>query len=127
VEGSWRIANRTINPNAAGEAGSGEGGNLMRVLDEHFQRPLVNYTFEDCLDPDKMALIIKQSIKASAEAAMPQVEALMAAGWTFEIVSTSATEPWQWAWRRPPRRKNSPGMRFASTNQAFNALMREDR
>lgn len=57
--------------------------------------------------------------------ALPQVDALMAAGWKFEIPSPSGTEPWQWYWRRPPRRKGSKGQLFLSTNQAFNAMTRE--
>jgi len=56
---------------------------------------------------------------------LPQVDALMAANWKFEVPHENATEPWQLYWRRPPRRKNSKGMFFWSTNQAFNALKRE--
>jgi hypothetical protein len=56
---------------------------------------------------------------------MPQVEALMSAGWLFECVHENS-EPWQWAWRRPKRRANSKGMRFASTNQAYQALRKEN-
>lgn len=58
------------------------------------------------------------------ENGMPQVEALFAAGWLFEPVHENS-EPWQWAWRRPKRRKGSKGMRFASTNQAYQALRKE--
>lgn len=54
----------------------------------------------------------------------PQVEALIAAGWTFEL-SDHDLDTWQWAWRRPPRRPGKPGRRFASTQQAYNALLRE--
>jgi hypothetical protein len=96
----------------------------MRVLDEHFQAPLKTWTFEDCLDPEKMRRIAIQQRKEWNKQCQPQVEALMAAGWVFEMVYEDS-DPWQWAWRRPPRRKNSNGMRFASTQQAFNALMRE--
>lgn len=51
-----------------------------------------------------------------------QCEALIDAGWKFEVNPKYELEIWQWAWRRPPRRKNSPGMRFASTNQAYQHL-----
>ena len=67
---------------------------------------------------------------------LPQVDALLAAGWRYELPeivnrkddeppSTLDSEPWQWYWRRPARRKNSPGMKFWSTQMAYNALMRE--
>lgn len=55
---------------------------------------------------------------------MSQVWALIGAGWTWEMVHEDA-DPWQWAWRRPSRRKGRPGRRFASTGQAYNALIRE--
>lgn len=67
---------------------------------------------------------------------MHEVDALLAAGWKYElpeIVNRKEfdqprmldTEPWQWYWRRPPRRKNSKGKRFLSTAQAYNALKKE--
>jgi hypothetical protein len=65
---------------------------------------------------------------------MPQVETLLAAGWRFElpeIVNRTErnpvlmdTEPWQWYWRSPPKRKGSKGRKYLSTQQAYNALMR---
>lgn len=59
--------------------------------------------------------------------ALPQVDALMAAGWKWELPAVQDSEPWQWYWRRPPRRKGSKGRLFLSTNQAYQALMREKR
>lgn len=65
---------------------------------------------------------------------MPQVDALVAAGWKFELPeivnrkegeTRMGTEPWQWYWRRPPRRKGGKGMKFWSTTMAFNAMRRE--
>lgn len=65
---------------------------------------------------------------------MPEVDALIAAGWRFELPEIvnrkegevrSETEPWQWYWRRPPRRKGSKGMKFWSTTMAFNAMKRD--
>jgi hypothetical protein len=53
---------------------------------------------------------------------MQQCDALIDAGWRFEIPRATYLETWQWAWRRPPRRKASKGMRFASTQQAYNHL-----
>jgi len=56
-----------------------------------------------------------------------QVDALMAVGWKFEFAnpgSSTDTEPWQWYWRRPPRRSGSKGMLFLSTQQAYNHLLR---
>ncbi len=56
---------------------------------------------------------------------MAQVDALIDAGWKFEIPSMpDIMEVWQWAWRRPARRPGSKGMRFASTNQAYQHLRR---
>jgi hypothetical protein len=67
---------------------------------------------------------------------IPQVEALLKAGWSFELpeivnrkdnepVSTLSSEPWQWYWRSPPKRKGSKGRKYWSTTQAFNALKRQ--
>ena len=67
---------------------------------------------------------------------MVEVDALLAAGWKFELPeivnamegeSRMGTEPWQWYWRRPPRRKGSKGMKSWSTTMAFNALKRESK
>lgn len=74
---------------------------------------------------EEWTALIEQSKHEGRMEAMPQVDALMAAGWKFEIPSQSGTEPWQWYWRRPPRRKGTKGRLFLSTNQAFNALKRE--
>lgn len=50
-----------------------------------------------------------------------QVDALLEAGWDWELPFEDA-EPWQWRWRRPGPRG---GRLFLSTNQAFNALQRQ--
>lgn len=64
---------------------------------------------------------------------MPQVDALIAAGWKFELPeivnrkegeTRMGTEPWQWYWRSPAKRKGSKGRKYWSTNQAFNALQK---
>lgn len=56
---------------------------------------------------------------------LPQVDALMAANWIFELPPIPDPEPWQWRWRRPSKRKGMKGRLFASTGQAYNALMKE--
>lgn len=64
---------------------------------------------------------------------MPQVDALMAAGWKWELPEIannwphSETEPWQWYWRSPPKRAGRKGRKYWSTNQAFNALQKSTR
>ena len=69
----------------------------------------------------------KEQIKHEGRmSTLPHVDALMAADWRWELPqSVSDPEPFQWYWRRPPRRKGSKGRLFLSTNQAFNALRRE--
>jgi hypothetical protein len=63
-----------------------------------------------------------------------QVLSLIDAGWTPEPPTTGNqgfTHPWDavmsWSWRRPPKHLGRPGRRFASTRQAYNALMRDTR
>jgi hypothetical protein len=60
-----------------------------------------------------------------------QAEILIDAGWKFELSeivnypdnpSTIESEPWQWYWRSPPKRKGSKGRKYLSTKQAYNAL-----
>lgn len=78
---------------------------------------------------------VKQTMLRVRENSMPEVNALLAAGWLFELPEIvnrkdgqpphMETEPWQWYWRRPPRRKGSKGMKFWSTTMAYNALKRE--
>jgi len=54
----------------------------------------------------------------------PKVQALIAAGWTFELPE-SIDDMMCWYWRRPPRRKGKPGRLYRSTDQAYYAMMRE--
>lgn len=61
--------------------------------------------------------------------AVQQCDLLIDANWRFEIpeIVNNAkyeTEPWQWYWRAPPKRKGKKGRRFLSTQQAYNFLMR---
>lgn len=86
------------------------------------------------LTPENLREMAHESMLESRRNCMPQVEALIAAGWHFELPeivnlkegesSFRDTEPWQWYWRRPARRKGSNGMKFWSTQQAFKALTR---
>ena len=80
-------------------------------------------------DPDSpdfdMDALVEETKLISRRDCQHQVRALMAAGWVFELPASHDPEPWQWYWRRPPRRKGSKGRRFASTRQAYNALMRD--
>lgn len=61
-------------------------------------------------------------IELSRRETQPQVDALIDAGWRFELPDMEDPEPFQWFWRRPPRTKHRKGKLFASTQQAFNAL-----
>lgn len=78
---------------------------------------------------------VQESILESRNAALPQVDALLQAGWRYELPeivnrkegeppAKHFTEPWQWYWRAPSKRKGHPGRRYLSTNQAFNAMNR---
>lgn len=83
---------------------------------------------EHCVAARKQALAAgSQAVKLEArENCMPQVDELMGAGWLFVLPEgTPDPEPWQWRWRRPSRVKGKKGRLFASTGQAYNALMRE--
>lgn len=74
------------------------------------------------------------------ETAMEQATELWLAGWTSELPKSYNTpeareaakvDVWRrcavmsWYWRRPPRRKNSKGQFYWSTNQAWMAMTRE--
>ena len=77
------------------------------------------------LSPEHLNALAEKTWLDIRRAAIPQVEALLVAGWRFELPDSPDPEPWQWYWRRPPRRKRSKGMLFRSTQQAHNALIRE--
>ena len=82
-----------------------------------------NPTEDDILDPRRLAILADQQQKAWNEDAMPQVRALLAAGWLPEL-SDRDLDTWQWAWRAPAKRAGKQGRRYASTSQAFNAMQR---
>lgn len=54
-----------------------------------------------------------------------QADTLIMAGWRFELPATRNPDIFQWYWRSPPKRKGSKGRKYWSTNQAYNALMRQ--
>lgn len=63
---------------------------------------------------------------------MEQALALWAAGWTSEVPNpTKSDNFWSqpqvmsYYWRRPSRRSGKPGRKYLSTNQAYNAMMKE--
>ena len=70
-----------------------------------------------------------ESMLISRRESLSEVDALLLAGWSFELPDIvngtgGTTEPWQWYWRSPPKRAGSKGRRYLSTSQAFNALKR---
>ncbi len=84
------------------------------------------------LDLSAMASFEGRSSVGSPD--MDQAMALWAAGWTSEVPSPehdgkhgfwSRCSVMSFYWRRPPRRPGKPGRRYLSTNQAYNAMMKE--
>lgn len=76
-------------------------------------------------EEDDMAHAIEISKLQSNREGNAQAWALIRAGWRLEWPERDYLETFSWAWRRPPKRPGKPGRRFASTNQAYNAMMRE--
>lgn len=81
------------------------------------------------ISAEKFKEAVQETILESRRNCMYQVDALMDAGWKFElpeIVNNTPyeTEPWQWYWRRPAKGNRKKGRLFRSTNQAYNALKR---
>lgn len=78
---------------------------------------------------------VKETMLEVRRNSLPQVDALLQAGWRYELPevvnrkddkppSKLDSEPWQWYWRSPPKRKGSKGRKYWSTQQAYNALLR---
>ena len=78
-------------------------------------------TMADIDDPVRFRILCAQARQEAIDNSMPQVRDLLAAGWTYEL-PREELDPWQWAWRAPPKRQGKPGRRYASTQQAFNAM-----
>lgn len=97
---------------------------LAAIPLEAFKPRRTEFTIDELDDPAVLAQAA-EAVKLEARAAgQREADALMAAGWRFEIPSESATEPWQWYWYAPPKRKNSNGRKYLSTSQAFNAMQK---
>lgn len=78
-----------------------------------------------CGEPvDVMELCQEQVAREIRRGCQGQVWGLIQAGWTF-VAPDRDLEPWQWRWRRRPKRPGKPGRLYASTGQAWGALMRE--
>ncbi len=57
---------------------------------------------------------------------MDKATELWLAGWISETPYESQKYAvMSWYWRRPPKTKNRPGRRFLSTQQAYNAMKKE--
>lgn len=80
-------------------------------------------TVDDLRHPGVLAALSRQTMLDIRRASLVQVEALLAAGWRYELPREDL-EPWQWYWRAPPKRPGKPGRKYLSTNQAFNAMRR---
>jgi len=55
-----------------------------------------------------------------------QADVLIRAGWRWELPAIKNPDIFQWYWRSLPKRKGSKGRKHWSTNQAYNALMRQN-
>lgn len=79
--------------------------------------------------------MLEETKLESRRACMPEVDALIAAGWLFELPEIvnrkegdpprMETEPWQWYWRAPKKGNRTQGRKYWSTTQAYNALKRQ--
>lgn len=90
-------------------------------------------SFQRAFDPTKIGYtheqwyeIIENNRAEAEESCRHQVNALIDAGWTMVIPNSIQTETWQYYWRRPPKKKGGTGRKYLSTNQAFNALQKEE-
>lgn len=80
----------------------------------------------DMCDPEAIDYMAADATQDHERDYAEKAYELMRAGWRFEIPGDYADlSPMSWYWRRPPRRKNSKGMLYRSTDQALNALRRE--
>lgn len=79
-------------------------------------------TMADILDKETFKRLCKQVQDDQTREDMIQVRALLQAGWKYELPGDGDYDPYQWYWRAPPKRANSRGRKYLSTNQAFNAM-----
>ena len=78
----------------------------------------------DELTKEKLYELSEQWLNEARMDVIRQCDALLDAGWKFELPGRTQSEAWQWYWRRPPRRGQKRGRLFLSTNQAFAYLRR---
>ena len=64
---------------------------------------------DDALTPEKITELAENYREEARLKVMQQSDALIDAGWKWELPRLDQTEVWSWYWRRPPRRKGSKG------------------
>jgi len=89
------------------------------------------------LTPEMLDNLGHEAMMECRRNSVVECDVLIAAEWRYELPeivnhnppkhdwSKHESEPWQWYWRSPPKRKNSKGRKYWSTTQAFNALKRQ--
>lgn len=109
-------------------------GEAVREIGEHGFALGEHVTNDSRQLPALWTLLIRAQHERHNGADSPdfqQALELWAAGWKSENANPVSPGFWgqtqvmSWYWRRPPRRVDSKGMLFLSTQQAFNALKRE--
>jgi hypothetical protein len=84
------------------------------------------------VDHEMLQIAARHYHKASNDAEMEKALVLSEAGWTPVLDEAHTPHPFtgsvdvmSWYWRRPPLGRKKVGRLFDSTNQAFNALKKE--
>lgn len=92
----------------------------FKVFDEH----------GNC-DHEMLDIAARESHRMRNDAQMEKALELTSAGWVPFLHEGHSPHPFtgqvdvmSWFWRRPPRRPNSKGMVFRSTDQAFNHMLK---
>lgn len=70
-------------------------------------------------------LLVVGGMELRNEKDMEKAIELWLAGWTSEKPAPTTSQVMSWYWRRPPRTKKRPGRRYLSTDQAYNAMKKE--
>lgn len=90
------------------------------------------FNADGTVDRELLEIGARAEHKKQNDEEMEKALELSAAGWTPEIEHhtphpfTGSVDVMSWYWRRPSRKKGQKGRRFFSTNQAWNALQKED-
>lgn len=113
----------------------GLSSDCLAVTLDIMKPPVPGHDYFGAVDPASMKVflmkaevfdaLVEESKLECRRNCLPQVDALIDAGWRFELPATKDSEPWQWYWRSPPKRKGSKGKFHWSTQQAYNALMKQ--